>query len=139
LLYNRGMGREVRTSWKRVALEEAIRALALEVGIGLPPLGVADMLGADDRTLYLVAAISLSAPVLLAAWILVYRLRTGAPLPRAPRRVRFLLLGLAAVMAVALAAGERVRGLAAPGRFWAVVLINVLWVLVGVSYVLSQG
>lgn len=59
----------------RIALEECIRCVALEVVIGLPPLGIVQGLGIGEQKLGLIAAISLPVPILISVFLFFHRVR----------------------------------------------------------------
>jgi len=64
-------------NWKdfrRILIEETIRLMALEVVIGLTPIGIADAMGVELQLLYRVASISLSIPVVI--WVVMIVIRT---------------------------------------------------------------
>ena len=59
----------------RIALEECIRCVALEVVIGLPPLGIVQGLGIGEQKLGLIASISLPVPILISVFLFFRRVR----------------------------------------------------------------
>ncbi len=127
--------------WKRVLLEEGIRCAALEAVVGTPPIAIAQMLGADDRTLGAVGAVSLSVPLVVMVALVVYRLRRGgAPIgTRHPTSRRTALLLMAgAVLALGFALAERRSGLIGAAKFWSILAVNTLWVLLGLGYTLRR-
>jgi len=69
----------------RIALEECIRCVALEVVIGLPPLGIVQGLGIGEQKLGLIASISLPVPILISV-----QLRPALPPPSNQPRFRCL-------------------------------------------------
>lgn len=64
-------------SWKsflQIFIEETIRLMALEVVIGLLPVGIAEAFGADMQIIYQIARISL--PIPLVIWVVMIVIRT---------------------------------------------------------------
>jgi hypothetical protein len=57
--------------FRHIVVEEAIRLMALEVIIGLPPKGIADVMGIDAQLLNVIAGISLSAPLVMHVLMIV--------------------------------------------------------------------
>ena len=130
----------MKPAWKQILVEEAIRCMALEVGIGLPPVGIVDMLGVDDRTLFAVAAVSLSVPLVVAVGLFIWRVRHPGALHRGQpsRRRRLSLLALSAVLAVAFAFAQRRTALISRREWLSAVLVNTLWVVLGLAYTLRR-
>ena len=61
--------------FRRIVVEELIRLMALEVVIGLPPVGIAGAIGVDEQLLYVIAGISLSVPLVICVLMIVIRTR----------------------------------------------------------------
>ena len=53
---------EKKLNFRRILIEEAIRLMALEVVIGLPPVGITSATGASPELLNMIAAVSLTVP-----------------------------------------------------------------------------
>src|SRR4030042_4103410 len=94
--------------FRRIAVEEAIRLMAREVVIGCPPIGIADALGVDVPMLYVIASISLSAPLVICVLNIVIRTRKkeeqtrGRTLWQIDKRT-LIVGGVAAIVSMLLA------------------------------------
>src|SRR4030042_2543116 len=102
--------------FRRIAIEEAIRLMCLEVVIGLPPVGIADALGVDVPMLYVIAGISLSVPLVICVLMIVNRTRKEEEPTWGRRRWQmnkrtWIVAALAAIVTIFLALFYRIKGL----------------------------
>ena len=103
-------------AFRRIVIEEAIRLMALEVVIGLPPVGIADALGVDVPMLYVIAGISLSVPLVICVRMIVIRTRkkeepTWGRTPWQMNNRTWIVGALAAIVTIILALFYRIKGL----------------------------
>jgi hypothetical protein len=122
--------------FRRIAVEETIRLMALEVVIGLPPIGIADALGVDVPMLYVIAGISLSAPLVI--WVLRIVIRTRKKEERTRGRTRWLMdkrtwigLGVGTIVSTLLALFYSIKGLMSEREAVASILTTFLWIGMG--------
>jgi small-conductance mechanosensitive channel len=125
--------RSARSSFRRIIIEEAIRLMTLEVVIGLPPIGIAEAMGADQQLMNVVAAISLPVPLIISVLLVVARTRrrqeqTQELKPWLPSKRVWIGLGLAALAAILLALLVTERGLMSRMQVIAVILTTLLWI-----------
>ena len=128
----------------RIALEECIRCVALEVVIGLPPLGIVQGLGISERKLGLIAAISLPVPILISIFLFfrrVRRLKEGVVGEwRAWRMTRDQWFVLLAGAALALIYGVWLywKGLMSSAGIGKGIAIMIGWIVLGLLFVIKQ-
>ncbi len=119
--------------FRRIVVEELIRLMALEVVIGLPPVGIADALGVEVPMLYVIAGISLSAPLVICVLMIVIRTRKKEEQTRGrtPWQMdkRTLIVGcVAAIVSISLALFYSINGLINDREVVASILITFLWI-----------
>ena len=90
--------------------------MALEVVIGLPPVGSADALGVDVPMLYVIAGISLSVPLVICVLMIVIRTRkeeepTWGRTRWQMNKRTWIVGALAAIVTIFLALFYRIKGL----------------------------
>ena len=130
--------------FRRIAIEEAIRLMCLEVVIGLPPVGIADALGVGVPMLYVIAGISFSVPLVICVLRIVIRTRNKEELTRVrtPWRMdkRTWIVGaLAAIVTILLALFYSIKGLMSEREAVAGILITFLWIGWGAWLFLRQN
>jgi hypothetical protein len=130
--------------FRRIAVEELIRLMALEVVIGLPPIGIADAIGVDAQLLYVIAGISLSAPLVICVLMIVIRTRKKEEQTRGrtPWRMDKRTLiggGVAAIVSILLALFYSIKGLMSEREAVAGILITFLWIGWGAWLFLRQN
>ncbi len=116
--------------------EEAIRLMALEVVIGLPPIGIAQAMGASQQLVYMIAAISLLVPLAIAIVLIMLRVRGGQESTRAARQLpmnkkRWIVLGLGTLAGILLALLYMTSGLINRQQAIMSILVAVLWIGLG--------
>jgi len=128
----------------RIALEECIRCVALEVVIGLPPLGIVQGLGIGEQKLGLIAAISLPVPILISVFLFfrrVRRLKDGVVedqrVWRMTREQWFVLL-LGVVLALIYGVWLYWKGLMSSAGVGKGVAITIGWIVLGLLFVMKQ-
>lgn len=104
------------TAFRRIIIEEAIRLMALEVVIGLPPVGIADALGVKVPMLYVIAGISLSVPLVLCVLMIVIRTKrkeepTWGRMQWQMNKRTWIIGALAVIVTILLALFYRTKGL----------------------------
>jgi hypothetical protein len=122
--------------FRRIAVEETIRLMALEVVIGLPPIGIADALGVDVPMLYVIAGISLSAPLVICVLRIVIRTRkkeeqTRVRTPWRMDKRTWIGLGVGAIVSILLTLFYSIKGLMSEREAVAGILTTFLWIGMG--------
>jgi hypothetical protein len=130
--------------FRRIVVEEGIRLMALEVVIGLPPVGIADALGVNVPMLYVIAGISLSAPLVICVLRIVIRTRKKEEQTQGRTRWRMdkrTLIGggVAAIVSILLALFYNIKGLMSEREVVAGILITFLWIGWGAWFFLRQN
>ncbi len=120
----------------RIALEECIRCMALEVVIGLPPIGITEALGGDVHAIEATASVSLAIPVAIGFFIFFRRLAGNEPAAQEPHpwpvtRRQGVHLTVASAFAIGYALWLSSKGLFSLKEtlvavFWTV--LTLLWV-----------
>jgi len=119
-------------NWKdfrRILLEETIRLMALEVVIGLTPIGIADAMGVDLQMLYRIASVSLSIPVVIWVVMIVIRTRKKEKLTQVIARWQmdkkgWIALGVGTMLTILLVLFYSRKGLLTEGAVIAILLIQ---------------
>jgi len=119
-------------NWKdfrRILIEETIRLMALEVVIGLTPIGIADAMGVELQLLYRVASISLSIPVVIWVVMIVIRTRKKEKLMQVMSRWQmdrkgWIALGVGTILTILLVLFYSLKGLLTEGAVIAILLIQ---------------
>jgi len=130
-------------NWKdirRILIEETIRLMALEVVIGLTPIGIADAMGVDLQLLYTVASVSLSIPVVIWVVMIVIRTRKKEKLTQVMSRWQmdrkgWIALGVGTILTILLVLFYSLKGLLTEGAVIAILLI--LFFVIGLGAWLS--
>ncbi len=134
-------------NWKvfrRIVVEELIRLMALEVVIGLPPVGIADAIGVDEQLLYVIAGISLSVPLVICVLMIVIRTRkkeeqTQVATPWQMDKRTWIGGGLATIVTLLLVLLYSIKGLISGPEAVASILILFLWIGWGAWLFLRQN
>ncbi len=137
---------ETKPTFRRILIEEAIRLMALEVVIGLPPVGIASAMGASPELLNMVAAVSLAVPVILAVLLVVARARGRVSTEqvttdwRLNKRGGIILgiLGLAVLASVLLTLLYLTKGQMSGNQAITTMLMALLWTGVGVWFAVPR-
>jgi heme/copper-type cytochrome/quinol oxidase subunit 2 len=119
-------------NWKdfrRILIEETIRLMALEVVIGLTPIGIADAMGVELQLLYRVASVSLSIPVVIWVVMIVIRTRKKEKLMQVMSRWQmdrkgWIALGVGTILTILLVLFYSLKGLLTVGAVIAILLIQ---------------
>jgi len=119
-------------NWKdfrRILIEETIRLMALEVVIGLTPIGIADAMGVESQLLYRVASVSLSIPVVIWVVMIVIRTRKKEKLTKVIARWQmdkkgWIALGVGTILTILLVLFYSRKGLLTEGAMIAILLIQ---------------
>ncbi|MDW7755829.1 MAG: hypothetical protein SCH68_11760 [Brevefilum sp.] len=119
-------------NWKdfrRILIEETIRLMALEVVIGLTPIGIADAMGVESQLLYRVASVSLSIPVVIWVVMIVIRKRKKEKLMQAMSRWQmdrkgWIALGVGTILTILLVLFYSLKGLLTEGAVIAILLFQ---------------
>ena len=119
-------------NWKdfrRILIEETIRLMALEVVIGLTPIGIADAMGVELQLLYRVASVSLSMPVVIWVVMIVIRTRKKEKLMQVMSRWQmdrkgWIALGVGTILTILLVLFYSLKGLLTEGAVIAILLIQ---------------
>ena len=119
-------------NWKdfrRILIEETIRLMALEVVIGLTPIGIADAMGVELQLLYRVASVSLSIPVVIWVVMIVIRTRKKEKLMQVMSRWQmdrkgWIALGVGTILTILLVLFYSLKGLLTEGAVIAILLIQ---------------
>jgi heme/copper-type cytochrome/quinol oxidase subunit 2 len=127
-------------NWKdfrRILVEETIRLMALEVVIGLTPVGIADAMGVELQTLYRVASVSLSIPVVIWVVMIVIRTRKQDKLPQVTSRWQmnrkaWIALGIGVILTTLLTLFYSLRGVLTGGEVIKIILFQFFVVGLGV-------
>jgi hypothetical protein len=127
-------------NWKdfrRILVEETIRLMALEVVIGLTPVGIADAMGVELQTLYRVASISLSIPVVIWVVMIVIRTRKNVKLTQVTSRWQmnrkaWIALGIGVILTTLLTLFYSLRGVLTGGEVIKIILFQFFVVGLGV-------
>jgi drug/metabolite transporter (DMT)-like permease len=130
-------------NWKdfrRILVEETIRLMALEVVIGLTPVGIADAMGVELQTLYRVASVSLSIPVVIWVVMIVIRTRKQDKLPQVRARWQmdkkgWIALGVGILLTVLLVIFYSLKGFLTART--AIVIILIQFFVIGLGVWLS--
>jgi len=130
-------------NWKdfrRILIEETIRLMALEVVIGLTPIGIADAMGVDSQMLYRVASVSLSIPVVIWVVMIVIRTRKQDKLPQVRARWQmdkkgWIALGVGILLTVLLVIFYSLKGFLTART--AIVIILIQFFVIGLGVWLS--
>ena len=119
-------------NWKdfrRILIEETIRLMALEVVIGLTPIGIADAMGVESQLLYRVASVSLSIPVVIWVVMIVIRTMKKEKLTQVIARWQmdkkgWIALGVGTILTILLVLFYSRKGLLTEGAVIAILLIQ---------------
>ena len=119
-------------NWKdfrRILIEETIRLMALEVVIGLTPIGIADAMGVESQLLYRVASVSLSIPVVIWVVMIVIRTRKNEKLTKVIARWQmdkkgWIALGVGTTLTILLVLFYSLKGLLTEGAVIAILLFQ---------------
>ncbi|MBW6475102.1 MAG: hypothetical protein K0B14_18390 [Anaerolineaceae bacterium] len=119
-------------NWKdfrRILIEETIRLMALEVVIGLTPIGIADAMGVESQLLYRVASVSLSIPVVIWVVMIVIRTRKKEKLMQVMSRWQmdrkgWIALGVGTILTILLVLFYSLKGMLTEGAVIAILLIQ---------------
>ena len=119
-------------NWKdfrRILIEETIRLMALEVVIGLTPIGIADAMGVESQLLYRVASVSLSIPVVIWVVMIVIRTRKKEKLTKVIARWQmdkkgWIALGVGTILTILLVLFYSLKGLLTEGAVIAILLFQ---------------
>jgi len=119
-------------NWKdfrRILIEETIRLMALEVVIGLTPIGIADAMGVESQLLYRVASVSLSIPVVIWMVMIVIRTRKKGKLTQVMSRWQmdrkgWIALGVGTILTILLVLFYSLKGLLTEGAVIAILLFQ---------------
>ena len=130
-------------NWKdfqRILIEETIRLMALEVVIGLTPIGIADAMGVELQLLYRVASVSLSIPVVIWVVMIVIRTRkkeklTGVVTRWQMDRKGWIALGIGTILTLFLVVFFSVKGLLTERA--AIVILLIQFFVIGLGAWLS--
>jgi drug/metabolite transporter (DMT)-like permease len=130
-------------NWKdfrRILIEETIRLMALEVVIGLTPIGIADAMGVELQLLYRVASVSLSIPVVIWVVMIVIRTRKQDKLPQVRARWQmdkkgWIALGVGILLTVLLVIFYTLKGFLTART--AIVIILIQFFVIGLGAWLS--
>jgi len=130
--------------FRRIVVEEAIRLMALEVVIGLPPVGIADAIGVDEQLLFVIAGISLSAPLVICVLRIVIRTRkkeeqTRGRTPWRMDKRAWIALGIGTIVTILLVLLYSIKGLISEREAVASILITFLWIGWGAWLFLRQN
>ena len=130
--------------FRRIVVEEMIRLMALEVVIGLTPIGIADALGVGVPMLYVIAGISLSVPLVICVLMIVIRTRKKEELTRVrtPWRMdkrAWIAFGVGAIMSILLTLFYSTKGLISERDVVAGILIAFLWIGIAVMFTLRRN
>jgi len=130
--------------FRRIAVEELIRLMALEVVIGLPPVGIADAIGVDAQLLYVIAGISLSAPLVICVLMIVIRTRkkeeqTQVAQPWQMDQRTWIALGIGTIVTIALVLLYSIKGLISGPEAVVSILITFLWIGLGAWFTLHRA
>jgi len=134
-------------NWKdfrRILIEETIRLMALEVVIGLTPIGIADAMGVELQLLYRLASVSLSIPVVIWVVMIVIRTRKQDKLPQVRARWQmdkkgWIALGVGTILTILLILFYSLKGLLTEGVVIASLLILFLSIGLGVWLYLRRN
>jgi heme/copper-type cytochrome/quinol oxidase subunit 2 len=127
-------------NWKdfrRILIEETIRLMALEVVIGLTPIGIADAMGVESQLLYRVASVSLSIPVVIWVVMIVIRTRKKVKLTQVTSRWQmnrkaWIALGIGVILTTLLTLFYSLRGVLTGGEVIKIILFQFFVVGLGV-------
>ena len=125
-----------QTTVRRIFIEEAIRLMALEVVIGLPPIGIAEAMGASQQLVNVIAVISLLVPLVIAIVLIVLRTRSRQEQTKASRQLpmnkkRWIVLGLGTLAGILLALLYMTSGLINRQQAITIILVALLWIGLG--------
>jgi len=130
--------------FRRIVVEEAIRLMALEVVIGLTPIGIASALGVGVPMLYVIAGISLSVPLVICVLMIVIRTRKKEEPAQVRTRWRmdkraWIAFGVGAIMSILLTLFYSTKGLISERDVVASILIAFLWIGIAVMFTLRRN
>ena len=130
--------------FRRIIIEEMIRLMALEVVIGLPPVGIADALGVDVPMLYVIAGISLSVPLVICVLMIVIRTRkkeeqTQVAQPWQMDKRTWIALGIGTIVTTLLVLLYSIKGLISGPEALVSILISFLWIGLGAWFTLHRA
>jgi hypothetical protein len=134
-------------NWKdfrRILIEETIRLMALEVVIGLTPIGIADAMGVELQLLYRVASVSLSIPVVIWVVMIVIRTRKQDKLPQVRARWQmdrkgWIALGVGILLTVLLVIFYTLKGFLTARTAIVIILIQFFAIGLGAWLSLSRN
>lgn len=132
-----------KITFRRIVIEEAFRLMALEVVIGLPPIGIAQAMGANQQLIHVVAAISLPVPLVISMIMITVRARSRQEKKqdikqwRMDKRV-WIALGLGTLAAIFLILLYTEKELMNQQQAITMILINLLWIGMG-AYLSIRG
>jgi len=130
--------------FRRIVVEEAIRLMALEVVIGLTPIGIASALGVGVPMLYVIAGISLSVPLVICVLMIVIRTRnkeerTRVRTPWRMDKRAWIAFGVGAIMSILLTLFYSTKGLISERDVVTIILIAFLSIGIGVWFTLRRN
>jgi heme/copper-type cytochrome/quinol oxidase subunit 2 len=130
--------------FRRIVVEELIRLMALEVVIGLPPVGIADAIGVDVQLLYVIAGISLSVPLVICVLMIVIRTREKEEQTQRATRWQmdkrtWIAIGVGTIVTLSLVLLYSRKGLISDLGAVASILITFLWIGWGAWLFLRQN
>jgi hypothetical protein len=130
--------------FRRIVVEEMIRLMALEVVIGLTPIGIADALGVGVPMLYVIAGISLSVPLVICVLMIVIRTRnkeerTQVRTPWRMDKRTWIALGVGEIATILLAVFYSTKGLITEREVVTIILIAFLSIGIGVWFTLRRN
>lgn len=132
-----------KITFRRIVIEEAFRLMALEVVIGLPPIGIAQAMGANQQLIHVVEAISLPVPLVISMIMITVRARSRQEKKqdikqwRMDKRV-WIALGLGTLAAIFLILLYTEKELMNQQQAITMILINLLWIGMG-AYLSIRG
>jgi len=125
-----------KNTLRQIVIEEAIRLMALEVVIGLPPIGIAETMGASQQLVNVIAVISLLVPLAIAIVLIVLRTRSRQEQTKAARQLlmnkkRWIVVGLGTLAGILLALLYMTSGLINRQQAIMSILVALLWIGLG--------
>lgn len=132
-----------KITFRRIVIEEAFRLMALEVVIGLPPIGIAQAMGANQQLIHVVAAISLPVPLVISMIMITVRARSRQEKKQDIKQWRmgkrvWIALGLGTLASIFLILLYTEKELMNQQQAITMILINLLWIGMG-AYLSIRG
>jgi hypothetical protein len=139
-MHNDGLAMNNWKDFRRILIEETIRLMALEVVIGLTPIGIVDAMGVESQLLYRVASVSLSIPVVIWVVMIVIRTRKKGKLTQVMPRWQmdkkgWIALGVGTILTLFLVVFYSLKGLLTVRA--AIVILLVQFFVIGLGAWLS--